>query len=169
MNTHLPLSNTVVIVAELRERLRAEYNLDDDDQTLADTIEGASDLNEQLAKIAREALLAESMANGIAELLKDTQTRKARLIHRAERLRSLILWALGESGTRKVAAPDLTLSLGAGRAPLIMDDGVPVPEQYCRVKLEPDKKCIREAIENGEEISFARLGNASPTLTIRVK
>ena len=168
---NIPLSNTVSIVAELRERLKIEYGLEDDDEALETTLEGETDLNEQLARIARDAIRTEAMAKGLGDLVKENQSRKARLEHRAEKLRALVSWAMQESGTKKIPAPDLTLSLGMGRPPLIMDEGAEVPEQFCRVKPEPepDRKCIREAIENGEEITFARLGNASPTLTIRTR
>lgn len=165
----IPLPNTVRIVAELRERLKAEYGLDDDDEALADTIDGETDLGEQLAKLARDALRSEYMAKGIGELIKDTQLRKARLEHRAEKLRAVINWALSESGMSKVTLPDMTISLSAGRAPLLIDEDIPVPEQFCRVVYEPDKKVIRSAIDSGEHLTFARLGNPKPILSIRTK
>lgn len=163
----IPLPNTVRIVAELRERLKAEYGLDDDDEALADTIDGETDLGEQLAKLARDALRSEYMAKGIGELIKDTHLRKARLEHRAEKLRAVINWAMSESGMKKIPAPDMTLSLSRGKPPLSIEDEGDVPEPFCRLKLEPDKRIIREAIENGDYIPFARLGNASPILTIK--
>lgn len=163
----IPLPNTVRIVAELRERLKAEYGLDDDDEALADTIEGETDLGEQLARLARAALRSEYMAKGIGELIKDTQLRKTRLEHRAEKLRAVINWALSESGTKKISAPDMTLSLSIGKAPIVIDDAAPIPERFLRVKSEPNKIAIRAALDNGEDLPFAKFGNASPTLIIR--
>lgn len=167
MNQNLPLSNTVTLVAELREKLKVEYGLDDDDQTLADTLEGAFDLNEQIARIARDALRSEAMAAGIAMLIKDTMTRKARLEHRAEKLRGIVRWAMSESGTKKIPADDMTLSLSPARAPLLIDEDAELPDRLTRIKREPNKIAIREAIEAGEEVPGARLGNASMTLTIK--
>lgn len=169
MSHSIPLPNAVSIVAGLRERLKAEFDLDDGDETLEDTLEGATDLNEQLAKIARQAIETEAFAGALGEIIKTSQSRKARLEYRAERLRAVIKWAMSESGTQKASLPDITLSLSKGRPPVIIDYIFPLPDRFARVKREPDTVAIRVALESGELLDFARLGNAQPTLTIRVR
>ncbi len=164
-----PLSNAVRIVAELRERLKAEFGLDDDDQTLADTIEGETDLPEQIARLARYALRCEAYAEGMKSLIRENTERKARLETRAAKLRGVIAWAMSDSGMTKLPLPDMSLSLSVGKPPLIVDEGAVIPDELCRIKREPDKTAIRGAIERGEELMFARLGNPSSVLTIRNK
>lgn len=163
----MPLSNTVTIVAELRERLKAEFGLDDEDEALEDSLEGASDLNEQLLKFARQAVEIEAFAGALGEIIKTNQTRKARMEHKAEKLRGIIRWALSESGTKKVLAPDMTLLLSPAKAPLLVDDDAKFPDRLVRIKREPDKVAIRADLERGVEIAGARLGNPAMTLTIR--
>lgn len=162
-----PLSQSARVAAELRQRLATEYNLAEDDEAIDDTVSGEVDLPEQIARLARDALQAEAFAEGLGGLIKVEQTRKARLEAKAEKARALIAWAMSEAGYTKMPLPDMTLSMGKGRAPLIVDEGAELPEAYRRVKVEPDKAFIRAALDSGVELDFARLGNAKPSLTIR--
>ena len=162
-----PLSNSVRIIAELRERLKAEFALDDGDESLETTLQGESDLPEQIAILARHALRCEAMAEGMKALIKDNQDRKARLELRAEKLRKMITWAMDDSGMKKLPTPDMSLSIRPGTAPLVINDSIPVPREFCRVKYEIDKMLVRLTLEEGKELPFAKLGNASQVLTIR--
>jgi len=162
-----PLANSVRIAAELRNQLKAEFSLEDGDEALETTIEGEGDLTERLIGIARAAVRAEAMAEAMKVIIKDNQDRKVRFEAKAEKLRGVIAWAMSEAGLKKIPAPDLTLSLGAGKPPLILDDVTTLLPEFARVKTEPDRVAIRAALEAGQKLSFARLGNARPYLTIR--
>lgn len=162
-----PISNSVRIAAELRQRLATEYNLAEDDEAIDDTVSGEVDLPEQIAFLARDAIRAEAFAKGLAGLIKDQQSRKSRLELKAEKARALIAWAMAEAGFKKMPLPDMTLTLAPGKPPLIVDEGAELPPAYQRIKTEPDKSFIRAALERGVELEFARLGNASQNLTIR--
>ena len=164
-----PLSNSVRVVAELRERLKAEFGLDDQDEALTDTLEGATDLPEQIGRLAREALRTEAYAEGMKALIRENAERKSRLEVRAAKLRSIVAWAMSDSGMTKLPLPDMSLLLSVGKPPLIVEENVTIPDQFCRIKYEPNKTVIREALERGEELVFARLGNAGQVLTIRSK
>lgn len=169
MNQHAPLSASVRLVAELRERLKDIYALADGDEVLETTLEGESDLGEQLAILAREALRSEAMAEGMKALIKTNQERKARLEYKAEKLRGVISWAMQDSGSKKIRMDDMTLSLSEGRAPVVIDETITIPDVYCRITKEPNKTLIRTHLEESRDIPFAKLGNPAPSLTIRSK
>src|SRR6476469_9220963 len=76
--------------AAVRDRLLTEIP-DLDAETLADTLEGISDLNEMLAEVIRSALEDEALAEGLSTRLKDMKARLERLSVRAERKRCLAL------------------------------------------------------------------------------
>ncbi|MBV8473951.1 MAG: hypothetical protein JO107_02825, partial [Hyphomicrobiales bacterium] len=69
--------------AVLRDALMKQYDLDAEDETLLDTLEGATDLHEALARAAREAQRREAMADAMGAIIKDNQERKARHVRAA--------------------------------------------------------------------------------------
>lgn len=170
MNT--PLALSVRLSAELRDQLKALYDLEDGDETLEDTLEGASDLNEKLAVLLREAIRCEAMSEGMKAIIKDNTDRRARLDHTAGKLRGIVMSAMGMAGLRKLPAPDFTATLSDGRAPVQITDETTIAEwpiRFVRVTREPNKTEIRKYLEDGERLDFATLGNQKPILTIKTK
>ena len=94
----------------LRARLVAEVP-DIDAETLADTLEGITDLHEALAEVVRSALDDEAVATGLAARLGDMRQRLDRLETRGKRKRQLVLQILKEAGIDKLNAPDFTAGL----------------------------------------------------------
>ena len=75
-----------------------------------------------------------------------------------------------EAGLKKLPLPDMTVSIGAARAPLIIRDDEAVPDEYCHPpKKAPDRVKIRHALNDGAELAWAYLGNKEPSLNIRSK
>jgi len=54
----------------------------------------------------------------------------------------------------------LTLQRSGGRTPVVLhvEDPETLPEAFQRVKVRPDMNAIREALERGEQLDFAELG-----------
>jgi chaperonin cofactor prefoldin len=164
------VSTAARVVAELRERLKAEFGLEDGEQALEDTLEGATELPEMLAALVRQAVDCEDQSEAIGTRVKTMQARAARLETKAQSLRVSIAWALQEAGMKRIPAdalPEMTVSLSAGRAPLVIPNDGEVPVEFCRIKSEPNKTAIREAIERSGAQSWAFFGNARPTLKVR--
>ena len=120
----------------LRSRLLAEIP-DLDAETLADTLEGITDLREMLAELIRSALEDEALASGLSTRLNDMKARLERLETRAGRKRQLALRVMGEADIQKLTESDFTASLKQGAPTLDVVDEAKVPAAYW--KPQPSK------------------------------
>ena len=69
----------------------------------------------------------------------------------------------------ETATAKISLVNNGGVVPVIIDEIAPeeLPEKFQRVIVEADKKAIREALEQMEELPFARLGERGKSLRIK--
>ena len=140
-----------------------------DELALTDTLDGLADAGDFIAFWCRKAREDEAMATGLSTLLADMQTRKQRLLTRAERQRDLAMALMDSIGERKIVRPDMTITVNAGRQKVVITDENEIPDRYCRVTRTPDKTAIRDALENGNPVLGAALSNRTSQLTIRSK
>ena len=98
---------------ELKSRLQAEFTAELDDETIADTLEGITDLHEMIAAVIRSALVDEALHAGLRFRLDDMRQRLSRLELRASKKRQLALEAMTEVGLSKLEQPDFTASARA--------------------------------------------------------
>src|SRR5689334_23240333 len=77
-----------------------------DEATLADTLDGVTDLHEVVAAVVRAALVDQAMAEGVKAHIETLHDRMARLETRAAARRLIARDAMLEVGLKKVAAPD---------------------------------------------------------------
>lgn len=163
------LRHALAIHAELRDRLKTVYGLDDNDPTLIDTLEGLSDLDAAIAAVVREAREAETFAGGLGGIIKAAQDRKARILAKAELLRGAASWAMQDAGLTKITMPDLTIIMARGRPQIVIDDEAGLPPDCVTVvtTTKPDRAAIKSKLDAGEDIIGARYSNAAPVLTVR--
>lgn len=171
MTRDMPLSAHVEIYKRIRAEIAADAGLADDDEAVIDTAEGETDLADVLTKILRASRFAAAQAKGIAELQRQMADRKARLECRAARLKAIAMNAMAEADIAKLSAPDFTASRGHAQPPLIVPDESAVPDEFCRIKREPDKTKIAAALKEanaiGRVFNFAYFGERAETLTVR--
>jgi hypothetical protein len=163
-----------VDVEQLRlriEALRRDYpDLDTDEVLLSDMLEGATDIATVLTELHRHIDDAKALRDGTAERLDELKDRKTRFDRRMQFYRDLILRVLETANLRKVELPEATLSLRNNPPQLIGDpDPNELPDEFVKVRREPDKAAIRSALEAGRAVPGFVLNNAPPSLTIRVK
>ncbi len=96
-------------------RLRNDYP-DLDDETLADTLEGLTNLHEIIAEVIRSALVDEAIVGGLKQRISDMRVRLERLEVRARKKKVLALGAMGEAEIKKLNQPDFTASVRKGQA-----------------------------------------------------
>jgi hypothetical protein len=153
----------------IRDRIRAQ-DPQIDEQTLADTIEGLTDLHEILQAVIRAALADEALARGLKCRISDMQGRLDRLEDRASKRRQIAKDVIVELDLKKVTAPDFSASLRPGIPALVVLNEDAVPKTYW----EPGEPRLRRQVlagdlKGGAEIAGATLSNPEPVLSVRVR
>jgi hypothetical protein len=153
----------------LRDRLKAEDPALDE-QTLADTVEGLTDLHEIIVAIVRAAVEDEALIAALKCRLADMQGRLNRLQDRASKRRQIARDVMAELNLKKITAPDLTISIRAGLPALTIINEDEVPSIYWTPG-EPKLNRTRLSYElkNGAEIEGVTLSNPEPVLSVRTR
>ncbi len=166
-----PLHNARHLHAIIKERLLAAHpELADDQRTLMDTLEGESPLPDALAAVIRSAVEDEGMETALAGMIKDMQERRARFQARIATKRCLVCEAMQEAGLTSLVMPDFTASIRNGQQSVTGEaDPASLPNHLVRIKREPNRTAIKEALKTGEIIEGYALSNGAPTLNVRTK
>jgi hypothetical protein len=153
----------------LRDRLQAAEP-DLDERTLADTIEGLTDLHEIVAAIVRSAILDQALAEGLRGRLTEMQGRLERLEDRASKRRQIARDVMVETELKSITAPDLTISLRLGSPALVVIDEAAIPPTYW-VPREPrlDRQGLNADLKRDIQVPGVALKNPEPVLSVRVK
>ena len=153
----------------IRDRLRAE-DPQIDEQTLADTVEGLTDLHEILTAIIRAALADEALAAGPKGRIEEMQGRLDRLQDRAAKRRVIVKDVMVELDLKKLTAPDFTASIRPRMPALMVIDEAAVPSIYWEPR---DPRLNRQGLvadlKQGAEITGVALSNPEPVLSVRTK
>ncbi len=163
----LTVAGTVYRV--IRDRIRAE-DPKIDEQTLADTVEGLTDLHEILAAIIRAALTDEAQAAGLKGRIAEMQQRLDGLEDRGAKRRQIAKDVMVECDVKKLTAPDFTASIRPGTPALMLIDEAAVPSIYWEPR---DPRLNRQGLvadlKQGTEITGVALSNPEPVLSVRTK
>ena len=163
------LSLAAITYRVIRDRIQAE-DPQIDKQTLADTVEGLTDLHEILIAIIRAALTDQALANGLKGRITDMQSRLERLEDRASKRRQIAKDVMSELDLKKLAAPDFTASIRSGMPALMVIDEAAVPSIYWEPR-EPrlNRQGLVADLKQGAEIAGVTLSNPEPILSVRTK
>jgi hypothetical protein len=153
----------------IRDRIR-QQDPQIDEQTLADTVEGLTDLQEIIIAIVRSALCDEALASGLKCRIADMQDRLARLQDRASKRRQIAKDVMAELDLKKITAPDFSVSIRPGLPALqILNENV-VPSIYWQAG-EPRlrRQVLLHELKEGADIEGVTLSNPEPVLSVRVR
>ena len=150
------------IAAEYRQTADKLADLDLDEQTIADTLEGMSGALELKAQnVVMFARNLEATATAIKEAETAMAARRKAIEHRAAGLRRYALSAMQVAGVQSIECPYFKLSVRKNPPAVEVFDAAQIPAQFMRTPEPPppapDKKAITEAIKAGQEVPGARL------------
>lgn len=153
----------------IRDRIRiADPEIDD--QTLADTVEGLTDLHEIVAAIVRAALADEALATGLKGRIAEMEDRLHRLQDCAAKRRQIAKDVMVELDIKKIKAPDFTVSVRPGMPSLLVLDEKAVPSIYWQPSAPRlNRQGLLNELKEGSEIEGVALSNPEPVLSVRTR
>ena len=165
----MTLGFAAITYRTIRDRIRAE-DPQIDEQTLADTVEGLTDLHEIVTAIVRSALADEALAAGLKGRIADMQGRLERLQDRASKRRQIAKDVMVELDLKKITAPDFTVSIRPGMPALLVLDESAVPSIYWQ-PVDPRLKRheLLSELKQGADIQGVTLSNPEPVLSVRTR
>lgn len=164
-----PLTIETNRYTSFKQKLIDTYS-DIDEETLEDTLEGLSDLDEIIAGAIRSAVADEALASALKARIADMKLRLSRLQSRAKGKRAACAKAMADTGLKSIKKDDLTVSLRAAQSQLEILDETVVPKDFWRIPPPVlDKKALSDALKAGNSVSGVALTRSAPCLTVRVK
>jgi hypothetical protein len=154
---------------EFRRRLQEDDpSLDED--TLADTVEGLTDLHEILAAIIRGALCDEALAFGLKSRVQEMHQRLGRLEERALIRRKIVRDVMVETAVKKIVDPEFTVSIRQGTPALIVVEEAAIPAGFWEAR-DPrlNKLALLAELKQGNVVPGVVLSNPEPTLSVRAR
>jgi Siphovirus Gp157 len=153
----------------IRDRVRAE-DPQIDEQTLADTVEGLTDLHEMVGAIIRAALADEALATGLKSRVAEMEERQSRLQDRAAKRRQIAKDVMVQLQIKKITAPDFTMSIRQGMPALLVLDEAVVPSIYWQPSAPRlDRQGLLSELKGGVKIEGVALSNPEPVLSVRTR
>jgi Siphovirus Gp157 len=153
----------------IRDRIWA-HDPQIDEQTLADTVEGLTDLHEILTAVIRAALADEALATGLKGRIAEMEDRLTRLQDRASKRRQIAKDMMVELDLKKLTAPDFTASIRPATPALMVLNEEAVPKIYWEPR-EPhlNRQELTNELKQGAEIAGVTLSNPEPVLSVRTR
>ncbi|GHA15404.1 hypothetical protein GCM10007989_07720 [Devosia pacifica] len=171
-NTEYDLRRQTEAAKDLMRALR-EHGADEDDDLVADAIEGETSLHEALCAAIEQDDEDDALEIGLKAVRDRFDSRLASIKARRERRKALIEQALLAAEQTTIKLPAATLSI-AKRAPSpVIINEADIPARFFVEQARPapklDKKALTQALRDGEEIAGATLDNGTVSLTVRRK
>ena len=167
MSSSNSINTERITFTELRCRL-VQLHPDLDDQTLNDTLEGATNFKEAIAAFIRSALDDECLAAALRDRISDMRARLARIETAAASKRQVVLENMQSADIRKLTQPDFTASTRMGPPSVVIDNEGELPIDYLLPQPpKADRRGILEALSRGALVPGANLAQPKLVLSIR--
>lgn len=147
---------------EFIEASNTLQNLDLDEDTIRDTLEGLQYPVEQKAQnVAFVIRNMESLAEQIKQAEEQMATRRKAIENRAANVKQYLLQNMERCGISKIESPYFKISIRNNPASVVVDDAGAIPSEFYRYPEapppSPDKKLIKQVIESGVDVPGVHL------------
>lgn len=149
------------LAAEHRALSDKLHDLDLDDETIADTLEGESgDLVEKGKNVAAVFRNLESDAKQIKEAEQQLAERRKAIEKRAESLKQYLKTNMELAGIQKIESPWFVVSIKQNPEAVTVDDEEAIPRDYFKeipASYQLDKTMVKHALKDGFDVAGVRL------------
>lgn len=155
---------------QIEALIRDNPDMEEDEQLRADMLDGETDIKGVLSKLLHAIDNDNDMIDVLDMQIDRRAARKARLNHRVDALRGMMLMIMQSADLKKLVLPEATLSQRNAQPKIVgnLDPNL-LPDDLVRVIREPNKTAIREALNNHRDVPGVFLGNSPPYLAISTK
>lgn len=144
-----------------------------DPQLIADTLEGVE--GEIEVKLDSYGIVINELQMDVAKIdqeIKRLTEKKKQLNNNIDRMKEAVKNTMVLMDTRKVQGDHFTWQIqkNGGKAPLVFDEAwnvLDLPEEYQSWDVKPNKDAIRKALDEGQELPFAWLGERGESLRLK--
>ena len=158
------------LAADFRALADKLADSDLDQQTIADTLDGASgDLEEKIINTAKYYRNEESDADRIEEAAKQMLARAKTKRNHANNIKKYLADRMEHAGLQKVNSPWFVVSIAKNPEALIVDDMEAIPRDYLNevpASFVIDNARIKQALKDGYTVPGARLTRGT---SLRIK
>lgn len=143
-----------------------------DPQVIADTMESLQgEFDEKLESYCKIIKNLETDAAGVKSEIKRLTERKAGFEKNIESMKKAMFEAMKATNTTRVTGELFTVAIqkNGGKIPVVMDvaDTSELPDEFVRIKEEPDIDAIRGYIEKHGTCKYAHYGERGESLRIK--
>jgi chaperonin cofactor prefoldin len=155
---------------EYKQLLEMLEDPDIDPQVIADTMEAVSgELDVKCDSYVVIIKKLEAQVEMIDTELIRLEKNKSALTNNIKRMKSAVLDTIQMTGQRKMQTDHFKLSIvkNGGKQPMEVDEIEKIPQDYLTMKPVANMEKIRQELEGGSQLDFARLKERGEHLSIR--
>lgn len=156
------------IAREIEALLSAYPELAEDDVLRADMVEAETDAATVVGLLLDRLQHAAAMQDALTARIRDMQARRDRYGRQQDAMRAGIFQIMQAAGLSKMELAEATLSIRPAGPRVVITDETELPIEFLRLKAEPDKAAIKDALKAGEFVPGASLSNGTDVLNVRV-
>ncbi len=152
-----------------RRLLEMDPTLVDDEQALYDTLDGLTELTDQIVGVMSSANMDRAFAKTVKAKAQEMRERADLWEYRAEQKRKLCLNTMIDADIKNIKSAELTVYRIKHKPKLQIIDETLIPGRFFKevVTRSLDKAAVKTALNAGDDIHGATLGNETETIGTR--